>query len=68
MYFELQPILTGELVELRPLREADWSELYAVASDAAIWELHPARDRYKEEVFREYFSWRDGERRGISLS
>ena len=55
MPFDLQPTLTGELVELRPLREADWAELFAVASDPLIWELHPARDRYKEEVFREYF-------------
>jgi N-acetyltransferase len=55
MGFDLQPILTGELVELRPLREADWAELFAVASDPLIWELHPARERYKEEVFREYF-------------
>ncbi len=55
MDFDLQPVLTGELVELRPLTEADWAELYAVASDPMIWELHPARDRYKEEVFREYF-------------
>jgi RimJ/RimL family protein N-acetyltransferase len=55
MPFDLQPTLTGELVELRPLREADWAELFAVASDPLIWELHPARDRYKEELFREYF-------------
>ncbi len=55
MPFDLQPTLTGELVELRPLREADWAELFAVASDPAIWELHPEQDRYKEEVFREYF-------------
>jgi N-acetyltransferase len=55
MPFDLQPTLTGELVELRPLREADWAELFAVASDALIWELHPVRERYKEEVFREFF-------------
>lgn len=55
MPFDLQPTLTGELVELRPLREADWAELFTVASDPEIWELHPAGDRYKEEVFREYF-------------
>lgn len=53
--FEFQPTLTGELVELRPLREDDWAELFAVASDPLIWELHPQPDRYKEEVFRRYF-------------
>ncbi len=51
----LQPTLTGKLVELRPLRPEHWDELYAVASDPLIWEQHPARNRYQEEVFREYF-------------
>ncbi len=53
--FELQPTLTGELISLRPLRPEDFDELYAVASDPLIWELHPERERYKEEVFREFF-------------
>jgi RimJ/RimL family protein N-acetyltransferase len=26
-----------------------------VAADPLIWEQHPARDRYQEEVFREFF-------------
>ena len=29
--------------------------MYAVASDPLIWEQHPQRDRYREEVFREFF-------------
>src|SRR5215212_4989563 len=53
--FELQPHLVGELLEVRPLREEDWESLFAVASDPLIWEQHPARDRYREEVFREFF-------------
>jgi RimJ/RimL family protein N-acetyltransferase len=53
--FELQPHLAGELLEVRPLRPEDWESLFAVASDPLIWEQHPARDRYKEEVFREFF-------------
>jgi RimJ/RimL family protein N-acetyltransferase len=55
MPFDLQPTLKGELLELRPLREEDWQELYAVASDPLIWEQHPSSDRYKEDVFREFF-------------
>ena len=55
MSFNLQPILKGELLTLRPLRPEDLHELYAVASDPLIWEQHPANDRYKEEVFREFF-------------
>ena len=52
---DLQPHLIGDLVELRPLRREDWEGLFAVASDPLIWEQHPAWDRYKEEVFREFF-------------
>src|SRR4051812_26999623 len=55
MNFEFQPRLTGELIELRPLREEDWADLYAVASDPLIWEVHPEPDRYNEEVFRNFF-------------
>ncbi|MGI9077874.1 MAG: GNAT family N-acetyltransferase [Gemmatimonadaceae bacterium] len=52
---ELQPTLEGDLLRLRPLRPEDWDDLYAVASDPLIWEQHPANDRYKEAVFREFF-------------
>lgn len=55
MPFDLQPTLKGELLELRPLRPKDFQELYAVASDPLIWAQHPANDRYKEEVFHEFF-------------
>ena len=55
MAFDLQPILKGGLVELRPLQEDDFDILYAVAQDPLIWEQHPNRDRYREEVFREFF-------------
>ena len=55
MFFDLQPILEGELLRLRPLRPEDWDGLYAVASDPLIWEQHPAPDRYKEEAFNLFF-------------
>ena len=55
MAFDLQPHLKGELIELRPLKSADWDELFAVASDSLIWEQHPERDRYREDVFRIFF-------------
>ena len=55
MAFDLQPHLRGELIELRPLAPNDWDELFAVASDSLIWEQHPERDRYKEDVFRVFF-------------
>ncbi|MDQ3820903.1 MAG: GNAT family N-acetyltransferase [Acidobacteriota bacterium] len=55
MPFDLQPTLKGELLTLRPLRPEDFCELYRVASDPLIWEQHPQKDRYKEDVFRQFF-------------
>ena len=55
MSFDLQPILKGELLGLRPLRPEDFHALYAVASDPLIWEQHPIKDRYQEEVFKGFF-------------
>jgi len=54
--FELQPVLTGDLIELRPLRADDFPALFAVASDPLIWEQHPEPDRCTEPVFRRFFS------------
>ena len=54
--FDLQPHLKGELIELRPLAPDDWDELFAVAADSLIWEQHPESDRYKEDVFKNFFS------------
>jgi N-acetyltransferase len=50
-----QPALRGDLLELRPLRAEDWDALFSVAADPLIWEQHPASDRWKEPVFREFF-------------
>jgi RimJ/RimL family protein N-acetyltransferase len=47
--------LGGELVEVRPLRADDFAGLYAVACDPLVWEQHPERERWREEVFRGYF-------------
>ena len=55
MPFELQPVLTGETLSLRPLLPEDFPALYAVASDPLIWELHPSKNRYQEEVFQAFF-------------
>ena len=53
--FDLQPVLEGELLRLRPLQASDFDDLFAVAADPLIWEQHPAPDRYKEEQFRTFF-------------
>ena len=56
MAFDRQPVLTGLLVHLRPLRPDDFDDLFSVASDPAIWEQHPDRCRYEEPRFRVFFS------------
>ena len=53
--FDPQPHLVGDLVELRPLREADFDDLYAAAADPLIWEQHPVPTRHEEETFRSFF-------------
>ena len=50
-----QPVLEGERLLLRPLTEADWPALYAVASDRELWAVHPSHDRWQEPVFRAFF-------------
>ncbi|CUS45819.1 MAG: GNAT family N-acetyltransferase [Pseudomonadota bacterium] len=53
--FDFQPTLSGDLLTLRPQVEEDWDALFAVASDPAIWAMHPMRERYREPVFRKFF-------------
>ena len=55
MSFEFQPTMKGTHVAIRPLRADDAGDLFAIASDPLIWEQHPARDRYKPEVFSRFF-------------
>ena len=55
MSFEYQPVLKGELVELRPLRSEDYDDLYAVAADPLIWEQHPVKNRHDRTGFQVFF-------------
>jgi RimJ/RimL family protein N-acetyltransferase len=55
MSFELQPHLSNDLIRLEPLGPGDFEVLYAVASDPLIWEQHPSKDRYKRDVFENFF-------------
>ena len=55
MNFSTQPVLENEKTILLPLEEGDFEDLYAVASDPKIWEQHPNRDRWKREVFQNFF-------------
>lgn len=51
----LQPTLTSERIELRPLKQSDYENLLLAASDPLIWQQHPQSDRYKPEVFKLFF-------------
>ncbi len=55
MSFDYQPILKGDLVELRPLRSEDYDDLYAIAADPHIWEQHPVTDRHEKRTFQVFF-------------
>jgi RimJ/RimL family protein N-acetyltransferase len=52
---ELQPVLIGSTIKLRPLDKEDFDALYAVASDPKIWELHPDSTRYIRKIFEQRF-------------
>lgn len=47
--------LQTDIIKLLPLELSDFNELFAVASDPLIWEMHPQKDRYKKEVFQQFF-------------
>jgi len=53
--FDLQPTLTGNLIEVRPLMREDFDALFAAASDPLIWEQHPENDRFQRAVFEKFF-------------
>lgn len=55
MTLDLQPVLTGELLELRPLVPGDWDALFRAAADPLLWAQHPEHTRWQEPVFRQFF-------------
>jgi RimJ/RimL family protein N-acetyltransferase len=55
MEFDLQPRLTGTLLELRPVLPSDFEALLEAASDPLIWEQHPERNRHERAAFQRYF-------------
>lgn len=52
---DLQPELSNDFVAMFPLVQTDFEALYSVASDPAVWEQHPNKDRWKREVFLTFF-------------
>jgi RimJ/RimL family protein N-acetyltransferase len=53
--FDLQPVLTGDFLQLRPMQVDDFDELFRVAADPLIWEQHPEPNRCEEPIFRKFF-------------
>ena len=51
----LQVKLENEVIILDPLEEKHRDALYEAASDPQIWEQHPKHDRWKREVFDDFF-------------
>ena len=52
---DLQPVLEGEKLLVRPLRADDLDALHAAASDPLIWKQHPSPLRYQRAVFESEF-------------
>lgn len=55
MKFDQQPLLENERVILYPLLATDFEVVFKLASDPAVWEQHPNKNRWKEEEFRKFF-------------
>ncbi|MDV7695439.1 GNAT family N-acetyltransferase [Chryseobacterium soli] len=55
MNFSIQPILENQEYQLIPLLQGDFESVYETASDPKVWEQHPNKDRYKREVFENFF-------------
>src|SRR5438128_762931 len=52
----LQPDdLENDVIKITPLGKDDFERLFVVASDPLIWEQHPAKERYKREIFQQFF-------------
>ncbi len=56
MQLNTQTVLENDRAILFPLQESDFESLYAVASDPKIWEQHPNPDRWKKDIFRNFFT------------
>jgi RimJ/RimL family protein N-acetyltransferase len=57
MMFDDAPALQGARLTLSPLRAEDRAGLHAAARDPRTWEQHPARERWRPEVFDPYFDF-----------
>lgn len=55
LIFNFQPTLENDFIKIQPLKTSDFESLYKIASDPLLWAQHPNKDRYKKEVFEQFF-------------
>ena len=46
----------SDLLLVRPLRRSDFEALWAISSDPALWEQHPAKERAERPGFEQWFA------------
>ncbi len=56
MEFDLQPVLQGKRLTLRPMVPQDLEPLWNVASDPLLWEQHPDQTRHTRAGFERFFA------------
>lgn len=62
-----QPTLTGSLVVLRPMTEADTDVLWSVGNDDDLWRLSPRTMRSRDDMHAYVSQALDERRRGCSM-
>ena len=55
MNFSIQPTLENGNIQLIPLQESDFERLFSIAADPEVWSMHPNKERYKRDVFQNFF-------------
>lgn len=55
MQINVQTTLSSHGIAVIPLQETDFEALYLAASDPEIWQQHPNKERYKRDVFLNFF-------------
>ncbi len=55
MAFDFIPDLSDGVISISLLNKNDFELLYEVASDKLLWAGHPSKNRYKRNIFKQWF-------------
>lgn len=55
MNFSIQQELSNENIIIKPLFKNDFEDLFSQAADEEVWSQHPNKNRYKRDVFENFF-------------